>query len=86
MGGAIVALVVLVVLPLCSLLLGSVKGEEGLTLEHFSEVLSGRLYLTALENSLILGAWTALFSLGIGLVLAWAVSLAFYQAMRHLGY
>ena len=58
MGGAIVALIVLVVLPLLSLLFGSVKGEQGLSLDHFSEVLSGRLYVTALKNSLILGAWT----------------------------
>src|SRR6476620_10437751 len=74
MGGAVVALIVLVVLPLLSLLFGSVKGEEGLSFDHFSEVLSGRLYLTALKNSLILGAWTSLFSLVLGLVLAWAVS------------
>ena len=74
MGGAIVALIVLVVLPLLSLLLGSVKGEQGLSLDHFAEVLSGRLYVNALKNSLILGAWTGLFSLVIGLSLAWAVS------------
>src|SRR5215218_2932423 len=74
MGGAVVALIVLVVLPLLSLLFGSVKGEDGLSLDHFSEVLSGRLYLTALKNSLILGAWTSLFSLVLGLLLAWAVS------------
>jgi iron(III) transport system permease protein len=74
MGGAVVALIVLVVLPLLSLLFGSVKGEEGLSFDHFSEVLSGRLYLTALKNSLILGAWTSLFSLILGLLLAWAVS------------
>src|SRR3954462_5497428 len=74
MGGAVVALIVLVVLPLLSLLFGSVKGEEGLSFDHFSEVLSGRLYLTALKNSLILGAWTSLFSLVLGLVLAWAGS------------
>jgi len=74
MGGAVVALIVLVVLPLLSLLFGSVKGEQGLSFDHFSEVLSGRLYLTALKNSLILGAWTSLFSLVLGLVLAWAVS------------
>jgi iron(III) transport system permease protein len=30
--------------------------------------------VTALKNSLVLGAWTSLFSLAIGLVLAWAVS------------
>src|SRR5499426_396666 len=74
MGGAIVSLIVLIVLPLLFLLLGSVKGEQGLSLGHFSEVLSGRLYVNALLNSLILGAWTGLFSLIIGLILAWAVS------------
>ena len=33
-----------------------------------------RLYYQALINSLVLGAWTGLFSLLIGLPLAWAVS------------
>src|SRR5262249_59168821 len=72
-GGAILALIVLVVLPLLSLLLGSVKGEAGLSLDHFSEGLSGRLYLTALKKSLILRAWAGLFSLVSRLPLAWAV-------------
>ena len=74
MGGAILSLVILVVLPLLSLLIGSVRGEQGLNLENFGEVLSGRLYRQALLNSLVLGAWTGLFSLVIGLALAWAVS------------
>jgi len=74
MGGAVAALVVLVVLPLLSLLLGSVRGEAGLNLENFAEVLTGRLYVTALKNSLMLGAWTSLFSTVIGLTLAWAVA------------
>jgi iron(III) transport system permease protein len=74
MGGAIVCLIILVVLPLLSLLFGSVRGEQGLSLDQFSEVFSGRLYRQALFNSLILGAWTGLFSLIIGVVLAWAVS------------
>jgi iron(III) transport system permease protein len=72
--GAVVALVVLVVLPLLFLLLGSLRGEEGLSLEHFTEALSGRLYLQALRNSFVLGAWTGLFSVVIGLPMAWAVS------------
>src|SRR5262245_45085956 len=72
MAAAVVALVVLVVLPLTFLLVGSVRGEEGLSLEHFREALTGRLYLQALQNSLVLGAWTGLFSLLIGLPLAWA--------------
>jgi iron(III) transport system permease protein len=74
MGGAVLALVVLVVLPLLSLLLGSLRGAQGLSLDHFSAVLSDRLYLIPLRNSLVLGGWAALFSVGIGLVLAWAVS------------
>jgi iron(III) transport system permease protein len=74
MGGAIAALFVLVVLPLFFLLIGSVWGESGFTLEHFTEALSGRLYLQALLNSLMLGAWTGLFSLLLGLPLAWAVA------------
>jgi iron(III) transport system permease protein len=74
MGGAIVSLIVLVVLPLLFLLAGSIRGEGGVSLDHFVEVLSGRLYVNALLNSLILGAWTGLFSLVIGLLLAWAVS------------
>src|SRR5262245_11893275 len=74
MAAAVVALIVLVVLPLAFLLLGSVRGEQGLGFEHFVEVLTGRLYISALQNSLILGAWTGLFSLVIGLLLAWAVA------------
>ncbi|TCR65596.1 iron ABC transporter permease [Bosea sp. BK604] len=74
MGGAIAALFVLVVFPLCFLLIGSVWGDGGFTLEYFSEALSGRLYLQALLNSLVLGAWTGLFSLLLGLPLAWAVA------------
>jgi iron(III) transport system permease protein len=74
MGGAIASLVILVVLPLLSLLLGSVRGEGGLNLDHFGEVFTGRLYLQALKNSLVLGAWTGLFSLLIGVVMAFAVS------------
>src|SRR4029077_4370328 len=74
MGGAVLCLIVLVVLPLLSLLLGSVRGEQGMSLENFAEVMSGRLYVNALKNSLLLGAWTGLFRLVIGVSLAWAVS------------
>jgi iron(III) transport system permease protein len=92
MGAAVVALIVLVVLPLLFLLIGSVRGPEGMSLDHFSEVLSGRLYVNALLNSLILGAWTSLFSLIIGLLLAWGVSRTdvpwkpFIQATATLSY
>ncbi|MGN6097676.1 MAG: ABC transporter permease [Bosea sp. (in: a-proteobacteria)] len=74
MGAAIVALFFLVVLPLCFLLVGSVWSDGRFTLEFFAEALSGRLYLQALLNSLVLGAWTGLFSLLLGLPMAWAVA------------
>ncbi len=74
MAAAVAALVILVVLPLAFLLLGSLRGEGGASLAHFQEVFSERLYLNAIRNSLILGAWTGLFSLAIGLTLAWLVS------------
>src|SRR5499426_1061661 len=92
MAGAILSLIILVVLPLLWLFYGSLRGEQGLSLDHFTEVLSGRLYVNALLNSLILGAWTGLFSLLIGLVLAWAVSRTdvpckkFIQATATLSY
>src|SRR5215468_6877110 len=92
MAGAILCLIILVVLPLLWLFYGSLRGEQGLSLDHFGEVLSGRLYVNALLNSLILGAWTGLFSLLIGLVLAWAVSRTdvpgkkFIQATATLSY
>jgi iron(III) transport system permease protein len=74
MGGAIVALIVLVVLPVGSLLLGSFRTADGLSLANFREALSGRLYVQALWNSLVLGSWTGLLSVVIGVPLAWAVS------------
>ena len=74
MGGAVFALLILVLLPLMSLFIGSVMSDEGVTASHFREALTGRLYVTALWNSLVLGAWTGLFSILIGVPLAWAVS------------
>jgi iron(III) transport system permease protein len=73
-GGAIVTLIVLIVLPLISLLWGSIAADAGPTFEYFQRAISSRLYLTALTNSLVLGAWTGLFSVLIGVPLAWAVA------------
>jgi len=74
MAAAVICLIVLVVLPICSLFIGAVSSDGTFTLEYFHEAFSGRLYLQALLNSLVLGAWTGLFSVIIGLPLAWAVS------------
>ncbi len=74
MAAAMLALVVLVVLPLSSLVWGSVTDKGRLTLEHFRSAFSTRLYYQALVNSLVLGAATGVLSIGIGLPMAWAVS------------
>ena len=82
MACAAAALTVLVILPLVSLGWGSVSEDGALTLAHFREAFSKRLYLTALTNSLILGAWTAVLSVAVGLPLAWAVSRTNLPARR----
>ncbi|MDR6952502.1 iron(III) transport system permease protein [Ancylobacter sp. 3268] len=72
-GGAILALIVLVVLPVLSLVAASVW-DKGLTGGFFATALGSTANLRALGNSLILGAWTGLLSIAIGVPLAWAVS------------
>jgi iron(III) transport system permease protein len=82
LGGTFVAIVILVVLPVGSLLIASVWSAGGPTAEYFRAVFSGRLYLQPLFNSLMLGAWTGLFSVLIGVPLAWAVSRTNVPAKR----
>ena len=50
MATTVLALVVLVVLPLAFLVAGSVTADGGLTLAHFRDALSSRLYVQALRN------------------------------------
>ena len=78
------ALVLLVVLPLAFLLWGSLSADGRPSLDHFREALSSRLYVQALKNSLVLGAWTAVLSVLIGLPLAWAVSRTNTPAKRFI--
>lgn len=73
-GAAILTLIVLIVLPLLSLISGSVWTGSGWGLQNFGRVLSQSLYYESLFNSLTLGAWTALLSVAIGVPLAWAVA------------
>ena len=84
MAGAALALVVLVALPLAFLVAGSVTSEGGVTLAHFRDALSSRLYVQALRNSLVLGAATAVLSVAVGLPLAWAVSRTNVPAKRFI--
>jgi len=71
---AVAAVMILIVLPLAFLLWGSVASASGLTIGFFTRVLYTRIYFQALANSLVLGAWVGLFSILIGLPLAWAVT------------
>ena len=73
-AAAIAAVIILIVLPLAFLLWGSVASANGLTIDYFTRVLHTRIYFQALENSLVLGAWVGLFSILIGLPMAWAVT------------
>lgn len=79
---AIAALLILIVLPVGSLLIGSLRGDGAFTLDNFTQALTGRLYRQALVNSLVLGAWTSLLSVLIGVPLAWAVSRTNIPAKR----
>ncbi|HWP34743.1 MAG TPA: iron ABC transporter permease [Thermodesulfobacteriota bacterium] len=72
--GTVLVLTVLVVLPIGSLLWGSLTRDGALTLDHFRRALTSPLYLTPLRNSLVLGFWTGVLSVAIGLPMAWAVS------------
>ncbi len=72
--GAALAVAVLIVLPVLFLLYGGFAENGGLTLRYFIRVLASPLYRTALLNSLELGALSALFSVAIGVPLAWAVA------------
>jgi iron(III) transport system permease protein len=74
MAGSVLALAVLVVMPLTFLAWGSLNTDGHLTLAHFRDAVSSRLYTQALRNSLILGISTAGLSVAVGLPLAWAVS------------
>jgi iron(III) transport system permease protein len=74
MAAAVAALIVLIVLPVGALIVGSLVSGDGISLEYFVAAVERRLYYQALINSLVLGAWTGLFSVLIGLPLAWAVS------------
>jgi iron(III) transport system permease protein len=73
-GATFLAVFVLVVLPLGALVVASIGSHGSLTGRFFRAALSSPLYVRPLLNSLTLGAWTSLFSVLIGVPLAWAVS------------
>ena len=83
----LLVLVVLIVFPTGALLVNGVWDNGHPTLAHFARVLSGRLYLEAISNSLQLGAYVAVASVIIGVPLAWLVNRTDLPAKRlvHIG-
>ncbi len=78
LGGAVVLLAYLTVVPLAMLLLGSLSSagrvlEGELTLRHFQRVLTDRNSLELLANSLAFAGGSALFGFALGTAIAWIV-------------
>ena len=78
------SLLLLVVLPIAFLMWGSVTADGTLTTAHFRDAFGTRLYVQALKNSLVLGAFAAVLSVAVGLPLAWAVSRTNVPAKRFI--
>lgn len=74
LGGATLALVVLVVYPSTFLVWGSLVDEGAFSLDFYRRVLTTPLYYTALLNTIELGLGAAALSVLFGLPIAWAVS------------
>ncbi len=70
-GGAALALVVLMALPLGWLAWLSVSGEHGATLANYREAFGDPALQKALWNTLVLAFWVGLVSVAIGAPLAW---------------
>lgn len=73
LGGAALILLVVVALPLAWLVIGSVSGDRGLTVEHYRATFTNPENFRALANTLLIGAGAALASIALGLPLAWLV-------------
>lgn len=77
-GGAILLLLYLTVVPLLFLVLGSLSPsgqvlEGGITLEHLARVLTDREGLSLFGTSVVYSVSTALLALALGTAMAWVV-------------
>lgn len=64
-------LVIFLLWPLMALLVKSVVGPEGLTLQYFKEFVTRGYYYGSLYNTLVLGVLTTLVCLSVGFCIAY---------------
>lgn len=69
---AMVALFQLV--PIISMVTGSVSSEAGLTLEYYGRVFQSEYYLIAIKNSLFISIFSSLIGLVAGLIFAYSIT------------
>ncbi len=65
---------VLVGVPLWWLLTTSLRGEQGLTLTYYRQILSDRTLIKAIRNSLVIAFWASLLATIVGSVMGWLVT------------
>ncbi|MBI2360648.1 MAG: hypothetical protein HYV04_17375, partial [Deltaproteobacteria bacterium] len=72
--GAALFLVFLMVLPLGSVFVTSLRDEHGVTLRNYLDVFSETAFLKAIWNTIVVSSWVGVIALGIGALLAWLVT------------
>ena len=85
--GAALFVVFLMLLPLGSIFVTSLYGENGLSLGNYLQVFTDEAYLKAIRNSVIISFWVGAIAVAIGSLLGWLVTrtdLPFKRAVRAL--
>lgn len=74
LGLAVLLLLILVVYPLSTIAVESVKYENQFSVANFQEILEKRAYYRALQHSVEVAALSTIFSVIIGTFLAWLIA------------
>ena len=72
-GLVVLVFLIFLLIPLVRLFLKSFMGDAGLTLGHYTEVLTGRGFLQAFGNSLLISSVSAVVTTVLAFILAYAV-------------
>lgn len=85
--GAALFLVFLMVLPLGSIFVTSLRDEHGITLRNYLDVFTEEAFFKAIWNTVVVSFWVGVIALGIGALLGWLVTrtdLPWKRAIRAL--
>jgi iron(III) transport system permease protein len=85
--GAALFVVFLMLLPLGSIFITSLYGENGISLGNYLQVFTDEAYLKAIRNSVIISFWVGVIAVAVGSLLGWLVTrtdLPFKRAVRAL--